>query len=63
MSDFNDDKEDLQNNNAAVNNIDHLKSDSDKIISLRAEDVKLLTDEFELTRGRAEQFLIKVIMK
>jgi hypothetical protein len=58
MTDFNDEKDDLQTNNTG-NNLDHLKADSAKVISLRAEDIKLLTDEFELTKGTAEQFLIK----
>jgi hypothetical protein len=36
-----------------------LKADTAKVISLRAEDTKLLMDEFELTKGTAERFLIK----
>jgi hypothetical protein len=56
MTDFNEEKDDLNN---AVNNVDDLKADTAKVISLRAEDTKLLMDEFELTKGTAERFLIK----
>lgn len=39
--------------------MNHLKAAAEKVISLRAEDVKLLADEFELTKATAERFLIR----
>lgn len=58
VTDFNDEKDDIQAGDA-VNNVDHLKADTAKVISLRAEDIKLIEEEFELPRSTAERFLIK----
>ena len=57
MVEENAEKDDLRTDGAG--NVDHLKVDITKSISLRAEDVKLLIDEFELKRGQAERYLIK----
>ncbi|KAI6203620.1 HYPK-UBA domain-containing protein [Aphelenchoides besseyi] len=57
LTDFNADKDDLQSDGAG--NVDHLKADAAKVISLRAEDVKLLMNELELNKSTAERYLIK----